>query len=119
MHKDVYTWHIIHCDDTETPEFDDARPDGRGFAEADIATAKILLLLPREQCRRAHVVHIPPGAVPIFFRRRTVTINLNNDGEATPEPTVHCIGWRRGEKAVYLFVFDDDSSVLSTDLQAV
>ena len=119
MHNDVYTWCVIHRDGTTTNEFDDVRPDGRGFAEVDTTTATVLLLFPRDQCRQAHVVQIPTGAVPVFFRRRTVTINLNNDGEATPEQTKHCIGWKRGEEAVYLFVFDDDSTVLSTDLQAI
>lgn len=119
MANDAYTWSVVHQDGTETPEFDDVRPDGRGFAEIDIATAMTLELLPREQWSQAHVVHIPPGAVPVFFRRRTVTITLNNGGEATPEPTVHCIGWQRDADAVYLFVFDDDSTLLSTDLQAV
>jgi len=30
--QDIYKWVVVYQDGTFTEEFDDARPDGRGFA---------------------------------------------------------------------------------------
>lgn len=110
--KDAYNWYAIYKDETTIPEYDQERPDGRGFAEIDHTQMKALAL------SGLHCVNIPEGATPIFFRRRSVAINIA-DGISTPRETVHCIGWKQGEQAVYLFVFEDGSTLLSADLQAV
>lgn len=115
--KDAYTWRITYHDGRQVSEFDDERPDGRGFAEIDSLQVKRLrLLLPSGI--PAHVVSIPDSATPVFFRRRTISINPNND-TASNRPVKHCIGWEKDEQAAYLFVFDDGSTLLTTDKQAV
>ncbi len=113
--QDAYTWGAMYSDSTCIAEYD--RPEGRGFAEVDQIRVKELLLL-HLAGGTSHSVHIPQGATPVFFRRRSVTISPLA-GESTPRPTTHCIGWKRGDEAIYLFVFDDGSTLLSNDLQAV
>jgi hypothetical protein len=77
-----------------------------------------VLLLPLQGMGSSHRVDVPAGATPIFFRRRSVEINPLQ-GETGNRTTTHCIGWKRGDEAVYLFVFDDGSTLLTNDLQAV
>lgn len=114
--QDAYHWWAVYTDDSCIGELD--RDEGRGFAEVDQARVKTLVLLPCKGDGPSHGVDIPQGAIPVFFRRRSVEINPLA-GENTPRPTTHCIGWKRGEQAVYLFVFDDGSTLLTSDLQAV
>jgi hypothetical protein len=117
-------WQAIYRDGTRVPEFDDEETNGRGFVEVDSLQVKTLELLPtmsnpEDRYRRPmHRVSIPDGATPVFFRRRTVTIN-NSDDFVIKKPTKHCIGWKKDEQACYLFVFDDGSTLLTTDKQAV
>jgi hypothetical protein len=115
--KDVYEWRVTYHDGRQVPEFDEERPDGRGFLEIDSSQVKRLRLLLSSGIP-AHVVTIPDGATPVFFRRRTISINPNNDTTAK-RPVKHCIGWKKDEQAVYLFVFSDGSTLLTTDKQAV
>lgn len=112
---DVYTWRVTYQDGSSLHEFDAVNTIGRGFAEVDSAKVKELKLASQNL---THSVEVPAGAEPVFFRRRRVAINLT-DESTTPQPTVHCIGWKRGDEAVYLFVFDDGSTLLSDNLQAV
>jgi hypothetical protein len=108
---DLYQWRVIFHDGTSTTEYDDARPDGRGFAEREDKPVKALLLDDH------YSVSIPAGAAPVFFRRRT--IEMHEEGQRIGSVT-HCIGWKRDESAaVYLFVFEDGSTLLTDDVQAV
>jgi hypothetical protein len=117
--QDRYTWLVTYSDGTNTEEFDDARPDGRGWAEIEqdksVKSIALLPTIPFDDV--AHTVLIPDGATPIFFRRRTIA--LDGSGSEQERTTAHCIGWKREEQAVYLFVFPDGSTLLSDDLQAV
>lgn len=115
-HNDVYQWRIVYQDGAALDEYDEARPDGRGFAEREAKPVAGIALL--GTAGQHHCVDLPPDAEPIFFRRRTVIIN-SNDNTETPEPTKHCIGWQRGNEAVYLFVLDDGSALLTTNFQAL
>jgi hypothetical protein len=111
--QEEYTWYADYNDDR--PGLHEL--NACNFAEVDQTHVKVLYLLPL-QGGAAHRVDIPQDATPIFFRRRSVEINPMQ-GESSPRPTVHCIGWKRGDKAVYLFVLGDSSTLLTTDLQAV
>lgn len=111
--QEAYAWCVIYDDEQYTTV------DERGvqnFAEVDQSHVKSLALFSL-QGEAAHRVLIPTGATPIFFRRRSV--ELSPDGASSPRPTVHCIGWKHGDEAMYLFVFEDGSTLLSDDLQAV
>lgn len=112
---EAYTWGALYTDDTCIAEYD--REEGRGFAEVDQARVKTLLLLSLQD-GASHSVNIPQGATPVFFRRRSIEIDPLQ-GESTQRPTIHCIGWKKGDEAIYLFVFDDGSTLLTDNLQAV
>jgi hypothetical protein len=115
--KDAYTWGAIYTDGSSIGEYDD--PGGLGFAAVDSTQVKRLGLLNASSPHLAsHSVDIPPGATPIFFRRRSIELGPIV-GEEQGRSTVHCIGWKRGDEAVYLFVYDDGSTLLTNDLQAV
>jgi hypothetical protein len=114
--QDAYTWSVWCADGTVLCEYD--RPEGRGFAEVASLSVVGILLLPLQGVSPSYRVDIPQGAQPVFFRRRSVTVSPLA-GESEPRPTTHCIGWKKDEQAVYLFVFDGGSTLLTSDLQAV
>jgi len=115
--KDAYTWRATYRDGTQIHEFDDPESVGRGFAEVDLTqVSRLRLVLPSGI--PAHIVTVPEGATPVFFRRRSLEINLVQE-ESSQRPSVHCIGWKRGGESVYLFVFENGDTLLSSDLQAV
>lgn len=108
---ETYAWYVIYDDETGFHEFDVS-----SFAAVDPARVKTLMLLQGTEVR--HRVEIPASAQAVFFRRRSIEINpLSQD--TSDHTTTHCIGWKRGDEATYLFVFDDGSTLLSNDLQAV
>lgn len=111
---DIYTWQAVHHDESVTPEFDADRPDGRGFAEVVRPVKRLQLSKPDQW----HRVAIPEGATPTFFRRRKIATNPVT-GLHERSTVAHCIGWKRGEQECYLFVFEDGSTLLTSDLQAV
>ena len=112
--QDIYKWVVVYQDGTFTEEFDDARPDGRGFAELEDKPIMGVELWESPPVSSVHRVSVPNGAIPVFFRRRYIA--LTGIGERN---TVHCIGWKREESACYLFIFPDGSSLMTDDLQAV
>lgn len=111
---ELYTWRAVYDDDItaiyETEE--------NNFACVDQSRVKTLLLLSLQGDGVAHRVDIPHGAQAVFFRRRRIAINPI-EGSAVNHSSTHCIGWKQDDKAVYLFVFEDGSSWLSENLQAV
>ncbi len=113
--SDAYTWQVTYEDTTSVPEFEGVGTFGRGWAEVDQARVKRLTLVGQG---REYSVHIRSGAIPVFFRRRSLTVGIV-DGGQVERKTIHCIGWKREQDAVYLFVWDDGSTLLTDDLQAV
>lgn len=118
MAKDTYLWGAVYTDGSLIGEYD--RLEGRGFADVDAARVKELYIFPSASLPwKMHHVRIPSGATPVFFRRRSVAVNLTAD-EQQSHGTTHCIGWQRdGGEAVYLFVGDDGTTLLTDDLEAV
>lgn len=112
----MYHWWAVYTDDSCIGELD--RDEGRVFAEVDLAHVKTLVLLPCKWDGPSHGVDIPQGATPVFFRRRSIKLHPLQ-GETGNRTTTHCIGWKRGDEATYLFCFDDGSTLLTSDLQAV
>ena len=112
--KDRYHWRVVYRDGTHTDEYDETRKDGRGWSEREDKPIEVVRLV---TSGHTHCVQVPTDAMPVFFRRRTLSIHSDID-EHTPLPAIHCIGWARGDEAVYLFVYDDNSTVLTTNLQA-
>ena len=116
---DAFTWSVAFVDGTVLHEFDEERTDGRGWSEIGEKPVKIIMLATPE-IDQVHRIEMPPNAQPVFFRRRYVTIN-SGEQESTdpPQCLAHCIGWKRGEESVYLFVLNNGSTLLTNDLQAV
>jgi hypothetical protein len=115
--KDLWTWSAVYQDGSMLSEYDD---DGNehGFREVDLDGLKAFCLMPSEPDLKAHVIQIKDkDTTPVFFRRRAIAVN--SDGTEGKRSTTHCIGWRRGDLASYLFVFEDSSTLLTDDLNAV
>lgn len=106
---DIYSWRVTYHDDTEITE-----DQAGGFANVDQARVKAVELRPGWG-DDLHRVEVPDGAVPVFFRRRQIVVSPEG---LTPGSITHCIGWKRGDEAVYLFVQSDGSTLLTNDLQA-
>ena len=111
---EAYTWYVIDSDDCTSLQEDEEN----NFTCVDQTKIKAVLLLPLQKLEVGHRVDIPKGAQAIFFRRRSIEINPLS-GQESNRPTTHCIGWKNEESAVYLFVFQDGSTLLSNDLQAI
>ena len=118
IQKDVYMWSVAYRDGTFTHEYDDARPDGRGFAEREEKPVQTITLARVEDKAKVTSVAVPEGAEPLFFRRRARLIN-SNTGDTLQSGTTHCVGWKCGDEVAYLFVFDDGTTLLTKNLQAV
>jgi hypothetical protein len=121
--KDAFTW-LVTCVDGSTIH----EPAVDGFSNVERGqVAKLELLTPWEH--GLYCVQVPEDAQAVFFRRRTVvldpfsgqqtTIVDSATGAVERARTIHCIGWQRGDDAVYLFVMEDGSALLTNDLQAV
>lgn len=109
-------WSAYTSTTTCMSEYD--HKEGRGFAETStlkVKTIEIEPLIPGSL--PTHRVDIPDGATPVFFRRRKIELDPNTNSEK--RSAIHCIGWKKGDSAVYLFVFNDGSTLLTSDLQAV
>lgn len=118
---DDYVWRVTMRDGTAITEYDLERADGRGFMEIgdikEVVKLELVPCIPFDDV--IHSVVIPRGATPIFFRRRRISFEPSNIGGQQHSTTAHCIGWNRGNDAVYLFVLNGGSTVLTDDLQAV
>ncbi len=109
---ETYTWRVVYHDERGGIHENAAN----SFADVDQSRVKSLFLVPLRG-GPPHRVSIPKGAQPLFFRRRRIELNPNTDEQT--HKTVHCIGWKRDDEAVYLFVLDDNSTLLSDNLQAI
>lgn len=119
---DVYLWCVIYRDGSHIREDDHPNRYNWKVAQQQGKSIKeVWLLLPDQSVDYGHVVSIPEDAEPVFFRRRYTTISLNGPitGAETPQKTVHCIGWKQGEQGLYLFVFENGSTLLSNNFQAI
>lgn len=115
--KDLWTWSAVYKDGSVLYEYDEDGTE-HGFKEVGLDRVDSFCLLPSVSELKAYVVSVKDkDTVPVFFRRRS--INVNADGTENRRSTTHCIGWRRGDIASYLFVFEDGSTLLTDDLNAV
>lgn len=111
--QDIYTWQVIYKDGSILDELELG-----SFVYVASGLAKSISLLADGVA--IHQVAIPDDAEPVFFRRRTLVVNvMNDDQRLAQDKTIHCIGWKQGDDGVYLFVMGDGSTLLSSDLQAV
>lgn len=112
--KEAYTWCVTYEDGSRLFE----RETRESFSSVVTQQRVMELRLLRASGLARHVVTIPEGALPVFFRRGRVSFNFV-ENSTSHLPIVHCVGWKRGDDAVYLFVKEDEEILLTTDLQAV
>lgn len=111
--QDAYSWRAHYSDGDS---LDESHAAG-GFASVDQSRVKRLDLIAGGYA--LYGVDIPDGAQAVFFRRRSLSVNIAEE-QVSERRTIHCIGWKQdGEDGVYLFVLPDSSTLLSSDLQAV
>jgi hypothetical protein len=110
---EAYTWRALYPDD-----FLDECDATQGFASVDQDRLCCLALY---DCagELSHRVDVPQGAQGVFFRRRSTEIGLSPDEPGHFSTIAHCIGWKRDGEAVYLFVLDNNSTILTNNLQAI
>jgi hypothetical protein len=117
---DLWNWVAHYNDETCLHEVDE---NGQhGFADVDQSRLVAFQLIPNREGLPSPVLKITPDIRPIFFRRRTVTIDPANGGEVG-RSCVHCLGWQTTVKgtnvASYTFFFEDGSVLITDDYQAV
>ena len=111
--NDKYTWCAVYDDGNHLEE----QNAEHGFSSVDQGHIQRLMLLCTDG-EAIHSVTVPTNAQAVFFRRRSIALGLA-DESSTPQSTAHCIGWKRGDDAIYLFVGPGGDTLLTTDLQAV
>jgi hypothetical protein len=121
--QDTYTWRVFYEGDEHATLGEYDRAEGVSFAEACKETvAEIALCSASSPQEIRHIVQVPPGATPVFFRRRSLMIDpMATEGNGKYQATAHCIGWKRPEtgEEVYQFILDHGVSILTSDLQAI
>lgn len=119
--RERFTWLVKYKDGTVFQECDESG-EGRGFASVRLADVESLALIGKNP--EAFTVRVPEEAEPVFFRRRRVSFAPPEE-EAREKLTTHCIGWcfphadGLPDAGVYLFVFEDGSTLVTTDRQVV
>jgi hypothetical protein len=115
--RDLWTWCAIYKDGGALYEYDEDGTE-HGFREVKPDQVEALCLLPSSTEQKSYEVKVDPTKVaPVFFRRRS--IHIRSDGEEGGRSVIHCIGWEGRNKSSYLFVFEDGSTLLTDDLNAV
>lgn len=116
--RDLYGWIVMYPDGIVVSEQD--TQEGLPFAAvAHTPVSSVALVQGSPQRKIRHMVQVPLGAAPIFFRRRRLILDpevrmVSGGG------TTHCIGWQRDTgEATYLFVFADGGTLLTDNLNAV
>lgn len=111
---EAYQWYVaLQQGDLLIPEYDEMFPQGRGFSDITAPIKSVMLIGEGG----SHCCLIPQGANPVFFRRRALTLV---PGMKTQHiATAHCIGYEGEMGSSYLFVFEDNSTLLTHDRNAI
>jgi hypothetical protein len=121
LSQDAYTWQVFYEDGAAVREHDEA--EGVSWSEATRKTVSEIALCSASSGREIrHIVQVPEGAIPVFFRRRSLMIDpMATEGDGKYQATAHCIGWKREEtgEEVYQFILEHGASILTSDLQAI
>ncbi len=111
VEQGIYSWGVLYQDGTHLHEEESTS----GWASVDQEHTKSLALFTHDGIL-AYRVDIPTGATPVFFRRKSITIAWEGENR---HMTVHCIGWKRGEDATYLFIGESGLVLLTDNFQIV
>jgi hypothetical protein len=121
---DLWTWAVVYSDGVR---FLECRGEGQrhaAYADIDLDRVQAMALLPMREGLSQYVVKMTsPDMRPVFFRRRYVEVNVGAES-VVGRQTIHCLGYQfatpGGCKVEhYTFVFEDGSTLLTNDRQAV
>lgn len=119
--RDAWTWLVVYRDGSMLHECDGQNPHA-AYADIDIEQVDKMALIPLRDGLPQLVVQIAPGMRPIFFRRRLIELQIA-DGDTVGSQTIHCLGYSTNGNGPrtehFTFVFDDGSTLLSNDRNAV
>ena len=105
MNRDPLTWIVTYADGRTLAEYDADGID-HGFAEVDAAQARVLALVD-DTGRTLVAVALPTDTPPVFFRRRTISIDLQGNEPGRSSAT--CLGWA----GAYLWIYADGTLALT------
>lgn len=117
---DLWSWVAHYDDETTLAEYD--QTGEHGFADVDQSKLVAFRLIPHREGLPSPVLKVTADIRPIFFRRRTITIDPVS-GREVGRSCVHCLGWQttaHGKNvASYTFFFEDGSVLITDNGQAV
>jgi hypothetical protein len=116
--RDLWSWMVVYRDGSAVYECQGESAPHAAWKDVNDRLVAGLALIPRQAGLQQVVVHVPEGAVPVLFRRRQIELNMAS-GEQTGRQTIHCLGWEGFHNASYVFIFQDGSTLLTSDRNAV
>ena len=125
--QDAWHWVAHYTDNGTIGEYeldDDGNEVAHSWQHIDMSKFHYLELIPQRPWLGRHILALPDGARPIFFRRRLALQELDSqqvvDSGIRP---ITCIGWQKTVEgknvASFTFLLEDGTSVLSDDRDAV
>ncbi len=93
----------------------------RGWSDVDHPRVVAVHLFPRYDGLHHHAVWIDRtrGEIPVFFRRRRIDI-AQADGTETGRSTIHVLGVERPDgSGAYVALYEDGSTVHTTNREAI
>ena len=91
--QDIYSWRagyssLVNKGTAISLEYLDEAHAVGGFASVDLERCTHLALIDQAG-KAAHVVEIPGGAKPVFFRRRRISVNVMEESRAASDSALH------------------------------
>ena len=115
---DLWWWLVQYQDDTILPECQGTSMPHAAWGHVDTTRVKNIVLVPRQSGLEQVVVDVGANS-PVFFRRRYKELNISG-GQQVSQQNIHCLGYEAADgTGNYVFVFEDGSVLLSTNLNAV
>ncbi len=119
---DPWYWVAHYSDGTQLCEYDD---DGQhGWKEIDQSKLTAFELVPLQEGLVHHILKVSADSRPIFFRRRTISVNINGEVPVeTGRDVFHVVGFQKTfgkgkhQKSYkcFVFIFQDGSTILTDD----
>jgi hypothetical protein len=118
--RDHWAWVVIYRDQSMVYECQGSTAPHAAWKDVNPRLVSAITLLPRLRLAGRHevIVHIPQGSTPVMFRRRQIELNMTG-GEQSNTQTIHCLGYEAADHGSYLFVFEDGSTLLTNNRNAV
>ena len=114
---DDYQWVAHYADGTRVPEYVDGV--ARGWRDVAHARVVALSLIPTDPNQDVIRLELPQGAMPVLFRRRSVTVAYQDGWPVTSRETITVIGWESATASHYLAVSANGDVHATPDREAL